>query len=374
MTNVNAAIDDLMKALFGANPNCGTPNNSLSSLQSVEHPIELNRRGVKRRHPSSHTEDEDSDSLPSLELEDVDDISEPDSLVGDPRHENSEAEAAAVTDINNNTLVERCNIFEERETKRRRKNVAESSDLIVVLDMDECLIHSQMQGDPKENEGVQQQFLACDSSEEEEGDGTKRNKEPTVLKVNEHKIILRPGLVEFLKFVTKRFQTHIYTAGVKNYANPILDRLSLLIGTKDAFCKRWYRDDCETIDILDPTTAYCIESIYVKPLSKVAQWAGRNPQDLRRIVHIDDQPRNFLLNHGNGIQVTEWRGDNPNDKVLSHVTKMLERIDSESFGDVRPHLRTQSYLALKDYLEMMHLFPHRRSIGITSAHLKSLAN
>lgn len=334
-----------MKALFGVNSlSNGTISASLEALTSFSavEPSKLksdsnNRMGVKRKCPTSEVEDNDADSLslPSLELED--DISE---LENDcDSHEESADTSAA----------DSCDSCEARASKRRKMNT-DSSDLIVVLDMDECLIHFRMQ-DEMENQVV----TAQENS---------KPQDPNVITIDENEVLLRPGLVKFLKYVTTTFKTHIFTAGTKDYADTILDQLCLLIGNESAFCKRWYRNDCDTIDIMDPIMGFFIDSVYVKPLGKVAEWHGRDSKDLRRIVHIDDQPKNFLLNHGNGIRVSEWRGTDPDDKVLENVTKVLERINSQNFGDVRPHLQGESYLALKDHLDMMHLFPHRRTKGI----------
>lgn len=334
-----------MKAMFGVNSlsdgsiSAGLEGlTSFSAVESTKPKSESsNKIGLKRKLSSSETKgnDEDSISLPSLELED--DISELDDDC-DSNEENADASGA-----------ESCNDCAPRELKRRKVITHDSSDLIVVLDMDECLIHFRMQEEKENQVATTQENLKND---------------PNVLSINENEVLLRPGLVEFLKFVTSRFKTHIFTAGTKDYADLILDQLCLLIDNENAFCKRWYRDDCETIEIMDPITGFCIDSVYVKPLGKIAEWHGRDSTDLRRIVHIDDQPKNFLLNHGNGIRVSEWRGTDPHDRVLENITKVLGRINSENFGDVRPHLRPESYLSLKDHLDMMHLFPHKRTKGI----------
>lgn len=237
--------------------------------------------------------------------------------------------------------------------------------------MDECLIHFGSQEEQEQDKG---QSPACDDNKDEQDNKENQDKSDTSAKmhhprcmyVNNSKVWLRPGVLDFLKFVTARYETHIFTAGTKDYADSILDQLCVLIEDRDAFSKRWYRDDCETIDIWDPFTGFCIDSIYVKPLSKVAKWAGRDAQDLRRIVHIDDQARNFLLNHGNGIRVSEWRGNNPDDTALTEVRKILCKLEGKSFGDVRPHLRHESYSTLKDQLDMMNMFPYRRTEGIGS--------
>ncbi len=323
--------------------------------------------GKKRKFPSlEYIYNEDSVSLPSLELED--ELSELDDSFGDEyRNYDSDVEA------------ESCCTFEQKRRKRG-KSVKTLSDLIVVLDLDECLIHFQMQDEQKENKGV----VVCDKNRRkedgEESDDNHPIDHPMFLSAHGEKVLLRPGLVQFLKFVTQRFQTHIFTAGSKDYADPILNQLGTLVrsenaggddessttANRDIFSKRWYRDDCYTIEIMHPHKNSCIESLYVKPLSNIALWAGRDSDDLRRIVHIDDQPSNFLMNHGNGIKVPEWKGDR-NDCALSTVTKMLEEIDTEGFGDVRPHLRETTYPALKLKLDMIKFFPHRRTKGIVQS-------
>ena len=395
-STTQTAIDKHNTVLFGANGATKTSQSSLTVLTPVlclegvtfsaetASPTTVEETGsisetmelCKKRKRSSYettTVDGDTSSIPSLASEDDILLLEQE----DDRDDNDEGIAATVT-----TTEDCCHDFES-QNKKRRRITTESSDLIVVLDMDECLIHfgiqEEQEQDQQENESSQTSSTsACDEEEDEEDhkniDATENGAvvatdHSTFMYVNEHKVLLRPGLIHFLRFVTARFQTHIFTAGTKDYADSILDQLCLLVGDKNAFCKRWYRSDCDTIDILDPLTGFCIDSIYVKPLSKVAEWAGRDAQDLRRIVHVDDQPRNFLLNHGNGIRVAEWRGDNPDDSVLSEVTKVLRKIDTDGFGDVRPHLRNESYKTLKDQLDMLNLFPYRQTKGIWSPHL-----
>ena len=325
--------------------------------------VESSQCGKKRKYSSlEYTYSDDSVSLPSLELED--ELSELDDSLGDEysRSDDSDVE------------VESCCTFQKKRRKRG-ESIQSSSDLIVVLDLDECLIHFQMQDEQKENKGA-----VCDQNrmEEDEAENNNPKDNPIFVEAHGEKALLRPGVVQFLKFVTRRFQTHIFTAGSKDYADPILDQLRTLVKSGDAdgddatttdrdiFSKRWYRDDCDTIEILHPHTDSCIEKLYVKSLSTVAEWAGRDSDDLRRIVHIDDQPTNFLLNHGNGIKVPEWRGDR-NDRALSTVTKMLEEMDTKGFGDVRPHLRENTHPALKFKLDMLEFFPHRQTKGIAES-------
>mmetsp|Transcript_11820 Transcript_11820/g.33943 ORF Transcript_11820/g.33943 Transcript_11820/m.33943 type:complete len:429 (-) Transcript_11820:108-1394(-) len=263
----------------------------------------------------------------------------------------------------------------ELQEPNKRVKRSYPSDLIVVLDMDECLIHLETQ-EQRQERCINWEFPFPNCFPDDDQDKENKNAcdvparhESEFMYVDENKVLLRPGLIKFLKFVTTRFETHIFTAGTKEYADAILDQLCVLLGDADAFSKRWYREDCETIDIWDPCTTFHLDRTYVKPLSKVAEWAGRDAQDLRRIVHVDDRVQNFLLNHDNGIQVSGWRGDDPNDEDLSKVTKVLQQMDHNSIGDVRPHLRkefSESYLELKGQLDMMHFFAYNRKKGIDS--------
>lgn len=348
----NSAMDD---SLSSGNQCMGgmvsLPGVQLRNVEELKEKVKYSEPITKEENFPPQNIGDDLVTIPTLESED--DETESDDLLDDDSTSTSTS-----TDCYDHTIG-------ESKNKKRRREDKELSDLVVVLDMDECLIHFM----PQENEN-KCQVQTCNSEDNimEDRDNIGVSDEakgyPTFMKVNNNKVLLRPGVIDFLKFVTTRFETHIFTAGTKDYADSILDQLCLLVGDQDAFSKRWYRDDCDTIDILDPFTAFCIDSIYVKPLSKVAEWVGRDAEDLRRIVHVDDQARNFLLNHGNGIRVSEWRGNNPNDSALSEVTKVLQHFDGCISGDVRPYLRNESYSTLKDHLDMMHLFPHRRTKGI----------
>ncbi|MGK3748431.1 MAG: TFIIF-interacting CTD phosphatase-like protein [Bacillariaceae sp.] len=231
------------------------------------------------------------------------------------------------------------------ELKRKKTKKSYPSDLIVVLDLDDCLIHSKEIVKPKP------------SCHKEKDDGGSLDPTKHAQSTFELKVLLRPGLVDFLVFVTSQYQTHIFTAGSKRYADPIIDRLCMLVGDSNAFAKRWYRNDCETI-------AFDLGHgrIYVKPLAKVAEWAGRN--DLGRIVHVDDRLNNFLLNHDNGIPILSWQGD-PDDKYLQIVKPTLQNLDQ--LGDVRPYLRkifSESYSELESTKRMMDIIPFTMTEGI----------
>lgn len=77
--------------------------------------------------------------------------------------------------------------------------------LVVVLDLDDCLVH------------VTQS----------------KNKAPTL--TTESTILLRPGCLDFLRRTMAKYETHIFTAADKAYAQPIIETLELETGTNQQF-------------------------------------------------------------------------------------------------------------------------------------------
>jgi Dullard-like phosphatase family protein len=183
------------------------------------------------------------------------------------------------------------------------------SDLVVVLDMDECLIHSQFVSEKTARYAHQtnDDFIinehVVDSFEVILPDGD-------LVMVNQ-----RPYLHEFLHQVSEKFETHVFTAAMEVYAKPVLDTLD---PTRTKFTKRWYRDSCvQTKD-----------GAFVKNL-------GVLQKNEARIVLVDNNPLSFLANPSNGILVSSFYND-ASDKTLLAVLQLLEELDAHS--DVRPHL------------------------------------
>jgi len=184
-----------------------------------------------------------------------------------------------------------------------------SSSLCVILDMDECLIHSQFPGGseyrqleerPQAAEGGVDNF----SLELPDGDLVHVNK--------------RPGLDEFLRAVSSQWETHVFTAAMEVYARPVLD---VLDPDDEIFSNRYYRDSC-TLD--------AELGVYVKDLTNVV--CGR---DLTKVVLVDNNPMSFLAQPQNGILVSNFY-DDPADETLPAVLKLLEQISD--LDDVRPKL------------------------------------
>jgi RNA polymerase II subunit A small phosphatase-like protein len=89
-------------------------------------------------------------------------------------------------------------------------------------------------------------------------------------------VIKRPYLDEFLDFVGRNYQVYIFTAGVREYAEPVIER----IDPRKWIVGRYFRDSCVT------RTGY-----FVKDLSNIRM-------DLSSSIIIDNQPVSYSLNKG----------------------------------------------------------------------------
>nr|CCA14728.1 putative nuclear LIM factor interactorinteracting protein hyphal form [Albugo laibachii Nc14] len=170
--------------------------------------------------------------------------------------------------------------------------------LALVLDMDECLIHSIFQHD-----NIYQRYPSYKDSFEistSEGERAIVNK--------------RPGLDAFLREAAKSFDLYVFTAGLRVYGEPILDALDPK-GT--IFKDRFYREDCVWRD-----------GFYLKDLRVVRE-------DLSRVVLVDNNLLSFVLQPRNGIPVPNFI-DDANDRALESLTRVLNSLVDHD--DVRPHL------------------------------------
>ena len=129
------------------------------------------------------------------------------------------------------------------------------------------------------------------------------------------KLIIRPGLEEFLEEMKKYYEIIVFTSGTKDYAEAILNIIEQKNNTK-YFNAVLYREH-----------ATLIGKKYIKDLSKL----GR---DLSRTIIVDNLPQSFKFQRENGILINSFYGDNMNDKALYELKKILIKIYNEK-KDVR---------------------------------------
>ena len=136
-------------------------------------------------------------------------------------------------------------------------------------------------------------------------------------KTGEGKLRLRPYLKIFLEEISKIYEIVIFTAGTKDYADPILD---IIEKDKKFFSFRLYRN--HTI---------VMGNYYIKDISRL----GR---DLDKVIIVDNMPQNFRLQKDNGILISSFFGEDENDNALFNLKKVLVRIYEEN-DDVRNCIR-----------------------------------
>jgi Dullard-like phosphatase family protein len=216
------------------------------------------------------------------------------------------------------------------------------SDLIVVLDMDECLIHSKFLSSPAAAQVYAHQVRRQHNDEQRKNLASGGDSSLAAAKMVDSfnvtlpdgdlvHVYVRPGLTDFLQKVTDKFEVHIFTAAMEVYAKPVLDKLDPT-GTK--FAGRWYRETCQS----------CPEhGAYIKNLSNLPPSVHMN--DMNRIVLVDNNPLSFLAQPNNGILVSNFYND-PTDSTLPAVWQLLQELDE--LPDVRPIL--QERFRLKEAL------------------------
>jgi len=124
---------------------------------------------------------------------------------------------------------------------------------------------------------------------------------------------IRPGAMEFLKVLSEKYEIVIFTAGMKDYADNILD----LIDPNSMLIKhRLYRHHTS---LFGPA--------FVKDLSNI----GR---DLSKTMIIDNLPDNFALQQNNGLAIITWT-DDINDTQLDDLMKILKDMYDAKVSDVR---------------------------------------
>lgn len=203
----------------------------------------------------------------------------------------------------------------ENAIHRPRQAITAAAKPILVLDVDECLVHSTdftkgsdvfyRQTELSRPERVKKQE-GLDSFQVQMQDGTTCT------------TIKRPGLDRFLKEVANKYDVFTFTAGTKEYAEPLLNKLD---PEKRYLKGRLYR--CECREVFVPGVGVQ----YLKDLTAITQ-------ELGNIVLVDNNPLSFVCQPRNGILIPDFLGEPDNE--LEKVLSLLQ--DLENTPDVRPKL------------------------------------
>jgi len=130
-------------------------------------------------------------------------------------------------------------------------------------------------------------------------------------------VVERPGLREFLEELSAFAEVIIFTAGLEDYARPIIDAVD---PSGRLFAGRIYREGT-----LKTEYYQCVKDM------------ARLNRDLHRTVLVDDTPLAFLHQPDNGVPVLGFRGDPDDRLLLEAVLPLLQVLDQEA--DVRDVLQ-----------------------------------
>ncbi|CAE8633672.1 unnamed protein product [Polarella glacialis] len=196
------------------------------------------------------------------------------------------------------------------------------SPLLVVLDLDETLVHATLcrpsNLGPEQEQEIPSWLPSRLAQPKVDFQATGKG---LVLGLGEEVplfVSLRPGARDFVSWLLREqgVEVAVYTAGTEAYAQQSLEQLGLS-GVSAAL----FRDECVPLGL---------------PITKDLTKLGR---DLSRVVLVDNARRSFWLQPENGLLVSDWKGRNATDSELERVREELLKL--LSVEDVRPLLKAQ---------------------------------
>ena len=127
----------------------------------------------------------------------------------------------------------------------------------------------------------------------------------------------RPGLLHFLKSLKPFYEIITFTTNTKEYSEVIINEIE---SGKKIFDYNLYREHSALVG-----------KEFVKDISRI----GRN---IKNIIIVDDQSKNFRLNKENGILISPFFGDD-NDTVLYELKRILILFCKIGYKDLRSAIR-----------------------------------
>lgn len=205
---------------------------------------------------------------------------------------------AYCNDYNENSIIDSSNSFISKAKNRvsgltppklskedqEKVNKLDPNKKILFLDLDETLIHSDLNSKYESSDAI----ISLKLEDESE---------------SSFSILIRPYTNEFLQYTSENFNLVLFTAGIKSYADAIVDYLD---PENKYFSLRLYRDSCINFN-----------NFFIKDLSII------NSFDLKDMIIIDNCIFSFAINLKNGILIPSYYFD-INDKELLNVTDFLE--------------------------------------------------
>ena len=192
-----------------------------------------------------------------------------------------------IRSINNSNYINEYNenqIFLKKENKK-----------ILILDLDETLIHSSFQPLQINNKIIKPDI---------------HFKIFFNFKYHDIFVYKRPFLNKFLKEMNKIFNIYVFTASIKKYAKPLLS----ILDKHNYIIKKFYRESC------------CLsEGKFIKDLRLLNL-------NLNDVIILDNNPISYKFNKKNGIPIKSWHFDK-NDNELLKIIPFLNYLST--VDDVR---------------------------------------
>lgn len=215
---------------------------------------------------------------------------------------------------------------------RRGPSVIQHTPKVLVLDLDETLIHSRL-GVPSlwnrlcAREHVGSRVSGSLMSMLGLSSGIPAHARLQIHGIEVHidgrrvfyQVYKRPWVDYFLRKVASWYHVVIFTASMREYADPVIDWLD---GGQGLISGRLFRDSCTLRN-----------GSYLKNLEIV-------DEDLSRVCLIDNSPISYLLQEANGIPVEGWTHD-PHDEALLDLLPVLDGLRYAS--DVRHILGLRAF-------------------------------
>ena len=127
-------------------------------------------------------------------------------------------------------------------------------------------------------------------------------------------VLVRPGVEQFIKNISKFFEIITFTASIPAYASPLLD----ILDKERNIQHRLYREHCTFLN-----------GVFIKDLRRL----NRNLKDL---IIVDNSPLAFAFDLDNGLPIISWF-DDPVDKELFNIQPLLEFLADTK--DVRKYIK-----------------------------------
>ena len=137
----------------------------------------------------------------------------------------------------------------------------------------------------------------------------------------------RPYVTDFLIEMQEIYDIMIWTAGMKDYALPIVEDLfdglkpPVHVYTRDKCTRKYIRDGLMTG-----------HTILIKKLSNIPKYSKHDK------IIVDDTPETYCLNYGNAIPIDKWYKDDKDDETLLSLGRYLKNIcDVVSVRSINKH-------------------------------------